>query len=138
MDKTLLAPCGINCSLCSGYQRPKNTCSGCNGSGYKPNYCNSCIIKHCEEKKDSATEFCNTCSRFPCKRLKNLEKRYRIKYGVNIYENLEMIKTQGIEAFLEKEEKRWACESCKNILCMHKDKCMVCREKNPYYVGTKK
>lgn len=29
-EETLIAPCGMNCALCIGYQRPKNRCPGCN------------------------------------------------------------------------------------------------------------
>lgn len=31
MDKTLIAPCGMNCQLCYAFQREKNKCPGCLG-----------------------------------------------------------------------------------------------------------
>jgi hypothetical protein len=137
MEPVLIAPCGINCALCSGYRRKKDPCSGCNGSGYKPRYCASCPIRFCEEKSGGESEFCGNCQKYPCKRLKQLEKRYRTKYGVNIFENLSRIEENGIEAFLADETRRWICARCGTILCMHKDLCTTCGAENPNYLWKK-
>ena len=78
-----IAPCGINCSLCSGFLRKKNPCPGCNGPGGKPAYCTDCKIRLCPEKA-SERELCGTCAQYPCARMKSLRKRYALKYGVVI------------------------------------------------------
>lgn len=127
----LIAPCGINCSLCSGFQRVKNPCVGCNNSGNKPTYCISCKIKICTENRN---EYCNMCEKHPCKRLKDLEKRYRTKYGVNIYENMKNILEYGISVFIKNEKKKWSCLKCGSILSMHKEHCNECKSINQNYL----
>ena len=133
-----IAPCGINCSLCAGFQRKKAPCSGCNSSEYKPTYCQTCIIKHCPNLAVDSIGSCIKCNQYPCKRLKQLEKRYRVKYGVNIYENLQTIENRGIIEFLENEKEKWTCKRCGNLLCMHNKVCKTCNKENPYYIGTAK
>jgi predicted DNA-binding protein (MmcQ/YjbR family) len=129
----LIAPCGINCSLCSGYQKAKDACAGCNNIGDKPGYCITCELKTCNENRN---KYCNTCKMFPCKRLINLEKRYRTKYGVNIYENMNNISNHGINSFIKEEKKKWTCIKCATVLCMHKEHCSECNSINPNYIGT--
>ena len=131
-----IAPCGINCSVCSGYQRTKNKCPGCNGTGNKPTYCKTCTIRFCEYKKNE-TGYCGLCEKYPCKRLKNLYKRYHDKYGVDIYQNLKSINAGQIEEFIKNEENKWKCKKCGNIVCMHKSACVQCGELNPYFIGTR-
>ncbi len=74
------------------------------------------------------------CPSFPCKRLKSLEKRYREKYGVLIYNNMRMIKEEGINVFINNEEKKWKCAACGKTLCMHKENCTNCGETNPFKI----
>ncbi len=137
MEKENIAPCGINCELCSGFQRRKKRCSGCNSLKEKPAYCTTCKIKHCAEKA-TTTEFCISCRKYPCSRLKNLDKRYRTKYGVDIYDNMKTIQEKGMAGFLQSEEEKWKCGKCGEILCMHKPVCISCGERNQYYVGSGK
>ena len=73
-------------------------------------------------------EFCfEKCGQYPCKRLKNLDKRYKTKYEMSMIENLENIKNKGLELFLKNEEIRWKCEKCGGIICVHKKKCLNCK-----------
>ena len=48
---TMIAPCGMNCGICSGFLRDgreKNVCPGCNGDdARKPVVCATCRIKNC-------------------------------------------------------------------------------------------
>jgi hypothetical protein len=136
MNAQNIAPCGINCSLCSAFSRKKDTCPGCNGIGTKPVYCRTCQIRFCS-LKTAENEFCGSCGNYPCKRMKTLYKRYNEKYGVNIYENLETIRKKGIDKLIEEEEKKWRCSKCGSLLCMHKNKCPACGEINSHYTGTK-
>ncbi|MHC4242661.1 MAG: DUF3795 domain-containing protein [Planctomycetota bacterium] len=120
MKTSLIAPCGMNCSLCVAYLRDKNKCSGCrSGSNeYKAKTRIQCIIKNCNQLKKNNWKFCSDkCDRFPCTRLKNLDKRYRNKYDMSMIENLENIKKLGIRKFVEKEKKRWIKEN--QIFCVH-------------------
>jgi hypothetical protein len=136
MTKVDIAPCGINCSVCSGYQRTKNKCPGCNRTGNKPTYCQTCSIRFCINKKSEKT-YCGLCEIYPCKRLKNLYKRYYSKYGVDIYQNLKEINSGGMEEFIKSENEKWQCKKCGNLLCMHKAICSICGDLNPYFIGTR-
>ena len=46
----------------------------------------------------------------PCKRLKALDRRYRIKYHMSMIENLDYIKEFGMENFLTNEGAKWIIE----------------------------
>ncbi|MFC2082475.1 DUF3795 domain-containing protein [Candidatus Bipolaricaulota bacterium] len=124
---TMIAPCGMNCGLCSGYLRAKKQCPGCRGEDeLKPTYCVACRIKTCEELAASKQRFCHSCAKFPCTRLRQLDKRYRTKYGMSMIENLETIREIGIDEFVTRERTRWTCPECGSLLCVHKEDCMVC------------
>lgn len=115
----LIAPCGMNCNLCRGYLREKNTCSGCNSSGNKPNYCHRCSIKNCQILQQNKWKYCSsTCEQYPCARLKSLDTRYRAKYAMSMLDNLEYIEKQGIRKFIQKEEKKWIKNNM--VYCVHR------------------
>jgi hypothetical protein len=128
-DFKLIAPCGMNCSICLGYLREKNQCSGCRDDlkDY-PVYCTTCIIKNCELLDETASGFCYECRKYPCSRLKQLDKRYRTRYSMSMLENLERIREIGLPAFIEKERIRWTCPGCGATLCVHREFCLSCRE----------
>ena len=46
--------------------------------------------------KDRKGDFCFDCDKFPCDRLKRLDKRYREKYGMSEIENLNKIREIGL------------------------------------------
>jgi len=129
MQKELIAPCGMNCGICLGYLRAKNRCPGCREDN--ANKCSSrvkCVIKTCEVIKASTSGFCFECEKYPCRRLRQLDKRYRTKYSMSMIENLEYIKENGLTAFIEKEEKRWLCLKCGGTICVHRGYCYACGE----------
>jgi ribosomal protein L32 len=128
-----IAPCGLICDLCLGAQRTKNTCLGCNKEGSKPESCKRCIINNCEEKKGNDKQLCYQCSKYPCKRLKALEKRYSTKYGESLFENFERIKTVGIREYVKEADKKWRCKECGEYVCVHRAICLHCGAKNPRY-----
>lgn len=128
MNFKLIAPCGMNCGICLGYLRDKNKCPGCREMNRdKPGYCRKCIIKSCDIRKENEMKFCtDKCEKYPCKRLKNLDIRYRTKYGMSMIENLENIKRYGIRKFVKDEQIRWKCNKCGKTLCVHRNKCLFC------------
>lgn len=133
MRKSLIAPCGMNCALCSAYLRDKNSCLGCNSNDINlPKYCQLCIIKNCDILKTQNWKFCSTkCDKFPCKRLKDLDKRYHSKYHMSMLDNLKTIEEQGIRKFLEHEKQRWTCSKCEGVICVHSGKCIKCGQELP-------
>jgi hypothetical protein len=127
----LIAPCGMNCGICIAHLRDKNKCLGCRSiNENKPNGCKKCIIKSCQILKNNKMLFCSKqCQKFPCSRLKNLDKRYKIKYKMSMLENLQNIKKFGIKKFVKLEQKKWKCPKCKETLCVHRTSCLNCAEK---------
>lgn len=135
MNAESIAPCGVLCDLCIGFQRAKNRCVGCSNLGNKPYHCTVCRIKLCPEKNGDDTLLCSECSKFPCRRIKNLDKRYSTKYGESPVENLETIKEIGLMKFIQKEEEKWKCEGCGNLLSVHREFCVHCGSRNIYFPG---
>jgi len=127
MNANMIAPCGMNCTLCIGHIREKNRCEGCNGNDQsKPQSCRSCSVVTCEKRKTLPLKMCFECPDLPCKRIKQLDKRYRAKYGMSMMENLALIQEEGLAAFLKHEEKRWKCKKCGTTLSVHRDICPGC------------
>lgn len=126
MKAELIAPCGMNCRLCYGYIRPKNPCGGCNAPDEgKPKSCTNCKIVVCEIRLKNGWDTCAPCDR-PCRRLKDLDKRYRTKYHMSMIENLACIHDDGMDGFLKKEEKRRRCSACGEVVCVHREECPNC------------
>lgn len=127
----LIAPCGMNCGLCIGHLREKKPCGGCfkKDDENKPKQCRSCIIVNCELLAKTESGFCYDCEKYPCARLKRLDKRYRTNYGMSMIENLAYIQTHGFNDFLKNEEIRWTCTKCGFGLCVHRDICLNCKNK---------
>jgi hypothetical protein len=131
INPNLIAPCGMNCGVCIGYLRDKNKCLGCREmKKNKPNHFKNCTIAHCSFLKEKKIRFCSAiCDKFPCTRLKNLDKRYKDKYKMSMLENLERIKKSGIRKFVQNEEDRWKCKNCGELLSIHRVTCLYCGRK---------
>lgn len=125
----LIAPCGMNCGICIGHLREKKPCGGCFkiDDENKPGNCRSCAIANCEFLSKTEFGFCYECEKYPCARLKRLDKRYRTNYGMSMIENLNFIKKSGMEAFLKNEQLRWTCRECGAGLCVHRNFCLNCK-----------
>ncbi len=127
----LIASCGMNCGICMAYLREKNKCDGCRSSyKNKPESCRKCIIIRCENLKKTKSKFCSEkCEKFPCARLKSLDKRYRTKYNMSMLENLKNIEELGIRKFVKNEKVRWTCSECGGTICVHRGYCSECGKK---------
>lgn len=125
--EAIVAPCGVNCGVCIGYQREKNKCCGCLVPGInKLAHCSKCLIKFCAEHQKAQFTYCYECPKFPCARLKRLSKRYTEKYHCNLIANLQRIAQGGLEDFLKAEDERWKCRQCGEILSVHRNTCQSC------------
>jgi hypothetical protein len=132
MQQELIAPCGMNCALCTSYLALKNdlknkgfgktSCAGCRPRGKNCAF----MKKHCRLLGDGLVRFCYECKEFPCQRLKNLDKRYSTFYHMSMIENLEYIREHGIERFLAREEEKWKCPECGKTICCHNGICYAC------------
>jgi hypothetical protein len=118
LTEKLIAPCGMNCGVCKAHLRPKNTCPGCNQlDPERPGSRLHCRLRLCEMRKG---RFCFACEKFPCDRLRRLDKRYSTKYGMSEIENLKYIEEHGIRKFMNKECERWIIEE--GVFCVHDQK----------------
>ena len=125
----LIAPCGMNCSVCMAHLREKRKCLGCHGEDTSKSITRvNCTIRNCQMIKQDQSKFCFKCVAYPCKRLKQLDRRYRTKYSMSMIENLEFIKEKGLDSFAEKENDRWRCKKCGGIICVHWGYCYQCGE----------
>jgi len=124
---SLIAPCGMNCSICTAYLRDKNKCPGCRRLDVTNPKCKQ--IRHCATFENSRAQFCFECKKFPCRRLKQLDERYRTKYNMSMIENLEYIKKFGLKEFVANEKTRWTCPECGGTICVHGGACSSCGKK---------
>jgi hypothetical protein len=131
MNEELIAPCGMNCGVCASYLAMK---SDLKKKGIGKTYCAGCLPggKNCHYKRQcdllgkGLVRFCYECEDFPCQRLKALDKRYRTFYHMSMIENLEYIKDNGINQFLEREQEQWRCPECGGVICCHNGICFNC------------
>jgi len=123
MKAKLIAPCGMNCAICMAFLRAKNTCIGCWSPDRK--YHKNCAIRSCINLKG---KYCFTCPAFPCRRLVQLDARYRKNYGMSMLRNLEAIQKRGIRNFIKNEKERWTCTTCGGTICVHRHCCYTCGE----------
>ncbi len=127
MKKEMVAPCGMNCSLCSWVLDPsKPGCVGCRRRG------RGCVHKKglCPKLAGSEIKFCYLCAKFPCPSLLLIEQRYVRAHNYSFVENLNFIRQRGMPAFLKRESKRYACPSCGKLLTVHSDICPHCRQRH--------
>jgi hypothetical protein len=132
MEDQLIAPCGMNCGVCVSYLAMKNDLKN---KGFGKSYCQGCrprgkncafMKKNCDLLSKGLVRFCYECADFPCRRLKNLDSRYRARYHMSMIENLEFIKAKGMNSFLEKETEKWRCQNCGKTICCHNGICFSC------------
>jgi hypothetical protein len=128
----LVAPCGMNCALCANYLALVNDVKS---KGVKMPYCAGCrprnkncafLKKHCSKLLSGEVAFCFECSRFPCDPLRTIDDRYKSRYKMSMIQNSSFIKANGMEKFLEEQEKLWKCPSCGQIICCHNGICFNC------------
>jgi len=132
MRKELIAPCGMNCAVCSGYLALEHDVKA---KGVRMPYCKGCrprekkcafLKKRCDLLLNKQVEYCYECKDFPCKNLKHLDKRYRTLYRMSFIENLTFIKEHGVDKFLEKQREEWKCSNCGGVICCHNGICFNC------------
>jgi hypothetical protein len=105
MSKDLVAPCGMNCAICSGYlafshDLPKKRgaihhCTGCRPRNKKCAFLKGqgCMISQGEAR------FCHECPKFPCQHLSRVDERYQKNYQYSLIDNLRMIARDGMVSF---------------------------------------
>jgi hypothetical protein len=128
----LIAPCGMNCLVCSSYLARKHDVKR---KGVRMSYCAGCrprdkkcafLKKQCELLLNHNVRFCYECSSFPCRNLEHIDARYQKRYRMSFIENLAFIKQHSLAAFIERENAKWQCSKCGGMLCCHNGICFNC------------
>lgn len=128
-SEILIGPCGMNCGICYAFLRVKNKCPGCRCfNAEEPVSIARCKIRNCEFIKTGKVKYCFECAPYPCKNIKNLDKRYRTKYNMSEIENLEYIKEKGVTELVERERIKWTCPDCGGTINVHKQVCSECKK----------
>lgn len=126
----MIAPCGLDCSLCNEALKKENPCAGCRGSDEnKPEFCSKrCTIITCDHLSQNHYAFCTECPHYPCEHSNEREARYMTQYVMSEspQRNLADIQKEGIQAFLAKQAKKWTCKKCNGIICVHTGLCSGC------------
>ena len=103
----MIAPCGLDCSICSRAQIEDDPCPGCNGPDEnKPDFCaNRCGIILCRKRKDNGYTYCDECPDYPCEDVMEKENRYTTQYPLreSPLENLRAIREDGMELLCDPE-----------------------------------
>jgi hypothetical protein len=132
INRKLIAPCGMNCALCSGYLAYKNDLKA---KGINHSYCRGCrpqnrncsvVKKRCDLVYNGEIKYCFECNNFPCKSINQLDVRYRKFYRMSEIENLNFVKKFGIRKFLHQQEDKWECNNCGELICCHNGICYNC------------
>lgn len=128
----LVAPCGMDCGICSAYLAYANdiptkraAITHCAGCRVRPKHC-AYLKSHCVQLSQGEVEFCFQCAEYPCAHLEHIDQRYRTTYGMSLIENLEVIQSSGMAAFLARQQLQFACPRCGALRSVHNGKCFSC------------
>jgi len=132
VKEELIAPCGMNCAVCSAYLALRNDvkskevrmpyCAGCRPRDKKCAF----LKKRCNLLLNNKVRFCYECEDFPCKYLERIDARYRNNYRISLIGNLNFIKNGTLSEFLKKEDEKWKCPQCGGVICCHNGLCFSC------------
>ncbi len=132
MEEQLIAPCGMNCAVCSAYLALKHEAKS---KGIRIPYCSGCrprdkkcafLNRRCQLLLNGQVEYCYECSDFPCERLRAVDQRYKTLFRMSMIENLEYIRKKSTDEFLAREQEKWKCPSCGGVICCHNGLCFDC------------
>ncbi len=132
ISEELIAPCGMNCGICSRYlayvnNLKRSQCSGCRPENKKCSY----LFKKCsginhELKGNANATFCFECEQYPCRQINRMDDRYRKNYKMSVKDNLENISKKGIDKFIKEQYKKYSCSNCGGLISIHNRKCFKC------------
>lgn len=131
INKELIAPCGMNCAICSRYLSYLNNykssqCRGCRPNDHTCTY----LFEKCtginHHTSTGKSVFCSKCSQYPCRQINRMDNRYQTNYGMSIKDNLESIKETGINRFISDQYEKHRCSRCGALISIHNRKCFKC------------
>jgi hypothetical protein len=139
-DKKLAAVCGLYCEACSWFiattedserfrrlaaqlhfSEEESRCYGCRSDKRLP-YCERCSIFACAAER--GIDFCSECEEYPCDDLKEFQSA--MPHRIELWTNLERIKSIGYRRWLEEIRENYACPRCQSINSTYDLKCRKC------------
>ncbi len=132
IKEELIAPCGMNCAICSNYlayinKLNRSQCAGCRPTNKKCTYLfEKCTGVNHSLEGNAAAQFCFECDRYPCKEVNRMDHRYRENYKMSVKENLEYIKENGVGEFVKAQYSEHRCPNCSGLISIHNKKCFRC------------
>ncbi len=101
--------CGLDCGLCPRYYTlGSSRCPGCCGLGFFDKHPSCSYITCCVKKKELET--CALCNEFPCFKFESLLDNGEVYDSFLTYKkvkfNLDFIRKEGLERFVEQQKKR--------------------------------
>jgi hypothetical protein len=130
ISEELIAPCGMNCAICSRYLSYVNNlkpsqCIGCRLRDKRCDYLfEKCTGLNHSSKGDAV--FCFECEQYPCEQINRMDDRYRSNYGMSVKDNLGTIKKGGINQFMQEQYDKYHCSKCGGLISIHNRKCFKC------------
>ena len=127
MDYVMDAYCGLYCGACPNLLatktgKAKNQCHGCK-SEQPTSYCLTCTIKACAIQK--GFEFCSQCSEFStCAQIQKFAQDAPDE--LSVMKNLEMIQSDGLPKWLQRQNGLWRCVTCSGSLSWFDESCPQC------------
>jgi uncharacterized protein YqiB (DUF1249 family) len=130
--KELIAPCGMNCAICSRYLAHVNNlkrsqCIGCRSGNKRCSY----LFEKCPGTNNTlhgntTANFCFECDQYPCKQINRMDARYKSNYQMSLKDNLEYINKMGIDKFIEDQCRKYHCSRCGGLISIHNKRCFKC------------
>jgi hypothetical protein len=132
IPEDLIAPCGMNCAICSRYlsyvnNLNKSKCVGCRNKESSCSY----LFGKCKGINNNSKgkeTYCFACPLYPCEQIIRMDKRYRINYKISVIENLNCMKTEGIKMLIKQQYKKYKCSKCGGLISIHNKKCFKCEK----------
>lgn len=128
----LIAPCGMNCAICSKYLAYINDlrfthCKGCRTDEKNCTYLfEKCTGANHYMLNNENAFFCYECEEFPCREIERMDRRYRNNYGMSVKDNLKQINEGGMDMFLKDQYGKYRCLACDSLISIHNKKCFHC------------
>lgn len=116
LNVNTVAICGLFCGTCPSYP---HECEGCLSDGVLMEDCKSCSNGFRDCANIHNVTRCYECIDFPCEKLDSFkDKHYQngIGHHKHVIENLDFMKENGIQKWLEKQILENTCSKCGQII----------------------
>jgi hypothetical protein len=147
--RNLVGICGIYCGTCPHYVAPRiqdeaylKETSRETGNSAEEIRCDGCLservyrdcidcrhgFRRCAREKN--VTWCFQCADFPCRRLRDFLDIHvvnGVSHHAGLIEELQTMKDQGIDAWIEKQEEAGRCGECGKRLYWYELQCSSCR-----------